>query len=102
MTNQPDPILDGISITTTDRRRAAELLQSALAHDGNAYGDVLVELADAGMDRTMAVLSLFPTQMAVLLAASMGRGQAFNLAEWTTFEARWHEAEERDSDAPVA
>ena len=78
---QPDPILDGIAITTTDRRRAAELLQSAPAHDGNADRDVLVELVDMGADRTVAAMPSFPTQMTALLIAVMGK--AFNLSSWS-------------------
>lgn len=78
MNHQPDPILDGTTINTTYRRRAAELLQSALALDGNADRVVLVKLVDVGANRTMAVMPSFPIQMTALLIAVMR--EAFNLS----------------------
>jgi len=75
---QPDPILAGIAVTTTDRRRAAEFLQSAPALDGNADRVVLVKLVEVGANRTMAVMPSFPIQMTALLIAVMR--EAFNLS----------------------
>ncbi|HUS54569.1 MAG TPA: hypothetical protein VMY41_11265 [Thermohalobaculum sp.] len=78
MNHQPAPILDGTTINTTYRRRAAELWQSALALDGNADRVVLVKLVDLGANQTMAVMPSFPIQMTALLIAVMR--EAFNLS----------------------
>lgn len=82
---RPDPT--NIAVLPADQRRAAELTEACIGGDGDRFGDLLVELVDAGPERALAVTAVLARNLAVSLAAAHGPDEAVRVLQCTRFDA---------------
>ncbi|MCW1821428.1 hypothetical protein A5731_04690 [Mycolicibacterium conceptionense] len=70
-----------------DQRRAAELAQAMVEQNEAAVGALLVELVDAGLERTLAVTAVLARNLAAALVTLVGAEGAQRMLESTRLDA---------------
>lgn len=87
MNHQATPAPITITITATDQRKAAELIQAGIIGAGDLIDHLLAEAAAEGIERALALVGVMTRWTAVALVDRHGRDGALRCVEGARLDA---------------